>query len=79
MVSDASADLEVPAAPALAPGARVRIFGLQSAAGLQLNGLEGKLRSLSLETGRWDVRFDTGEEKAIKPENLEVRPGNVSF
>ena len=76
-----SANLEVPAAPAsapgLAPGARVRILGLQSAAGLKLNGLEGELQSFSRETGRWDVILDSGEGKAIKPCNLEVRPGTV--
>ena len=55
----------------------MRIVGLQSAAGLKLNGLEGELRSLSRETGRWDVILDSGEVKAIKSTNLEVRPGTV--
>ena len=57
----------------------MRIFGLQSAEGLKLNGLEGKLQSLSPETGRWNVILDSGEEKAIKPTNLEVRPGTASW
>ena len=65
-------------APGLAPGARVRIFGLQSAEGLKLNGIEGKLQSLSPETGRWNVILDSGEVKAIKSTNLEVRPGTAS-
>ena len=77
-LENTSADLEVPAAPALAPGVRVRVFGLQSAAGMKVNGLEGKLQSFSPETGRWDVVLDSGEGKAIKSENLEVRPGNLS-
>ena len=53
----------------------MRIFGLQSAAGLQLNGLCGELQSLSRETGRWTLILDSGERKAIKSANLEVRLG----
>ena len=56
----------------------MRIFGLQSAAGMKLNGLEGELQSFSGETGRWDVILDSGEGKAIKAANLEVPPGSVS-
>ena len=57
----------------------MRIFGLQSAEGLKLNGLEGKLQSLSPETGRWNVILDSGDVKAIKSTNLEVRPGTASW
>jgi hypothetical protein len=70
------AEAKVPAAPepapGLAPGARVRIFGLQSGAGLKLNGLEGNLQAFSPENGRWHVILDSGEVKTIKAKNLEV-------
>ena len=56
----------------------MRILGLESAAGLQLNGLEGGLLSFSRSSGRWDVRLDNGDGKSIKPANLEVRPEIVS-
>ena len=69
---------QVPPVPALAPGARVRIVGLESAAGLQLNGLEAELQSFSHRSGRWDVLLDSGDGKSIKPANLEVRTGIVS-
>ena len=59
--------------PPLAAGARVRIFGLESAAGSKLNGLEGELQTFVQKSGRWDVQLDSGDGKSIKPANLEVR------
>ena len=59
----------------LAVGGRARIFGLESAAGKELNGLQGKLLSIAQDTGRWNVVLDSGDRKAIKAANLEVRAG----
>ena len=56
----------------------MRIVGLQSAAGLKLNGLEGELHSFSAEAGAWHVVLDNGARRAIKAANLKVRPGTVS-
>mmetsp|Transcript_53626 Transcript_53626/g.96367 ORF Transcript_53626/g.96367 Transcript_53626/m.96367 type:complete len:452 (-) Transcript_53626:76-1431(-) len=51
-------------------GTKVRIQGLQSAAGAQLNGTVGSCLDFNSSTGRWGVRLSDGTSKALKPENL---------
>ncbi|CAE8604653.1 unnamed protein product, partial [Polarella glacialis] len=53
------------------PGAQVRAKDLVGAA--QLNGLFGTCLQFVADSGRWAVAMESGEEKALKPENLEVR------
>eukprot|EP00929_Paragymnodinium_shiwhaense_P056017 TRINITY_DN28040_c2_g1_i1.p1 TRINITY_DN28040_c2_g1~~TRINITY_DN28040_c2_g1_i1.p1 ORF type:complete len:641 (-),score=113.63 TRINITY_DN28040_c2_g1_i1:18-1817(-) len=54
----------------LAPGATVRIHGLQTAP--DLNGKHGTLDSWDPAKRRFKVRLTTGEEKLLKPENLKA-------
>lgn len=59
----------------LSIGASVRAVGLVSAA--HLNGTNGICLGWIQETGRWLVRLNGGEQKALRPDNLEVeQPGN---
>jgi len=70
---------EAPAFPAdgcVRAGQRVRIHGLESAAGQKLNGLEGVARYLDSGSGRFCVQLaesdPSSEWKRMKPENLEA-------
>eukprot|EP00930_Biecheleria_cincta_P100759 TRINITY_DN92380_c0_g1_i1.p1 TRINITY_DN92380_c0_g1~~TRINITY_DN92380_c0_g1_i1.p1 ORF type:complete len:349 (+),score=61.26 TRINITY_DN92380_c0_g1_i1:31-1077(+) len=56
----------------LAPGARISLRGLQAAP--HLNGSEGSCLKHDASSGRWTVRLTDGSEKALRPENLELRP-----
>jgi len=56
--------------PVVRPGAYVRLQGLQGAA--HLNGKVGICEKMDAQGGRWKVRLDTGELKALKPENLAL-------
>eukprot|EP00929_Paragymnodinium_shiwhaense_P080071 TRINITY_DN41736_c0_g7_i1.p1 TRINITY_DN41736_c0_g7~~TRINITY_DN41736_c0_g7_i1.p1 ORF type:complete len:962 (+),score=382.89 TRINITY_DN41736_c0_g7_i1:164-3049(+) len=51
-------------------GARVRLHGLKSAP--ELNGMEGTCEWFDSDRGRWVVRLSDGQERSIKPDNLEV-------
>lgn len=57
---------------ALAPGMQVRVIGLRRAQ--EHNSKEGVLISLGVKDNvrRWNLRLQTGELLALKPENLEV-------
>eukprot|EP00928_Gymnodinium_smaydae_P015083 TRINITY_DN1552_c0_g1_i1.p1 TRINITY_DN1552_c0_g1~~TRINITY_DN1552_c0_g1_i1.p1 ORF type:complete len:501 (+),score=132.93 TRINITY_DN1552_c0_g1_i1:1158-2660(+) len=62
------------AAAALAPGARVRIQGMTGAT--HLNGQTAVCASWDAAKERWLVRLDSGEEKLVRPANLEaIRSG----
>jgi len=37
-----------------------------------MNGLEGTLRQYDAHSDRWVVHFDDGQERALRPENLEL-------
>lgn len=51
------------------PGQKVGIHGLRMST--ELNGTAGILQHFERDRGRWIVRFaDTGDERALKPENL---------
>ena len=51
--------------------ARVLIHGLTSAAGGQLNGLEGKTCGFHADSGRYDVRLEVDERiVSVKQANL---------
>lgn len=54
----------------LRTGAFVRIHGLQGAK--ELNGMRARARKEVPGAGRWEVVLDSGEVKAVKPENLKV-------
>lgn len=54
----------------LAPGAHVKIQNLQNKP--ELNGRTGDCIRM-LDTGRWEIRLDSGELLAFKPENLETQ------
>jgi len=54
----------------LALRSKVRIAGLVRAP--QLNGEVGVCEAFLSETGRWQVKLDSGLTKALLPENLEV-------
>jgi len=58
---------------AMRPGESVQISGLQSAA--HLNGQRATLQYLDMSKGRWTVRLPNGEQKALKPENLQMTQG----
>eukprot|EP00927_Polykrikos_kofoidii_P046081 TRINITY_DN40274_c0_g1_i1.p1 TRINITY_DN40274_c0_g1~~TRINITY_DN40274_c0_g1_i1.p1 ORF type:complete len:865 (+),score=168.48 TRINITY_DN40274_c0_g1_i1:342-2936(+) len=59
------------AAPVFNFGDIVMVKGLKAAA--YLNGQHGKLGRFDVSTGRWEVILaDTGEAKAVKPENLDL-------
>merc|ERR1719456_1941944 len=66
------ANLRGTAEVALRPGQRVRVHGLQSAAGSRMNGALGSLMRYDAASARWDVRLDDWEKKAIKTVNLEI-------
>lgn len=53
-------------------GVNVRIHGLQSAAGAELNGKLGCCLDFDSATGRWGVKLGDGTSKALKPANLSV-------
>lgn len=57
---------------ALAPGMRVRVEGLTSAAGSQMNGKEGEVVAWRGERDRWEIRLDGNGEATVnvKPANL---------
>jgi len=63
------------------PGTLVRVHSLQAAP--ELNGLTGTCEQFSKEKGRWLVKLQTGEAKALKPVNLELAAStdeaNVEF
>jgi serine/threonine protein kinase len=59
----------------VAPGAAVRVQGLQSAVGVKLNGCEGIVKEWDSASCRWVVRLEKGELKSIRDEHLHlVRP-----
>jgi len=61
---------------AVAPGAQVRVQGLQSASGKMLNGCEGVVDKWDPTTCRWFVKLHGDVTKSIRDENLLVlRPG----
>lgn len=55
---------------ALAPGVSVRLEGLVNTPAL--NGADGVLRFFDGQAGRWYVDLDSGESKAVRPDNLKV-------
>ena len=62
---------------ALAPGARVRVEGLASAAGSQMNGKFGEVVAWRADKERWEVRLDGSADATtvnIKPTNLAPLP-----
>merc|ERR1711971_654720 len=56
----------------LAPGAIVKIQGLQGAP--ELNGKHATIDVWDAAKKRWKVRLADGEEKLLKPENLKALP-----
>lgn len=50
------------------PGNQVLVQGLEKAA--HLNGMVGILDAFDVSSGRWSVRFNQGEAKALKTNNL---------
>lgn len=62
--SSASASLE----RELGPGRSVHVHGLVTAS--QFNGHSGTCEKFDAASGRWNVRFVSGDVKALKPENL---------
>jgi predicted DsbA family dithiol-disulfide isomerase len=50
------------------PGNPVRVQGLEKA--VQLNGMCGVLQAFDVSSGRWSVKFDEGEAKALKTDNF---------
>lgn len=56
--------------PALCPGHRVRISGLQAQP--TLNGQEGVLVEFDDALGRWKVAMEDGSGKALKPQHLQL-------
>jgi hypothetical protein len=59
-----------------APGDRVRLVQLVSQ--VQLNGQEGTVLQFHKSSGRWAIRLGEGQEKRLKPENLELARGYFS-
>jgi len=61
-----------PAAPQVSfrPGDNVTLMGLKASA--HLNGERVRLERFDIGSGRWEVRLNDGDAKAIKPENLEA-------
>jgi len=57
---------------ALFIGATVRLCGLKAAP--ELNDCLASVVKFDPSKGRWTVRLETGEEKAVKPENAVVEP-----
>jgi len=68
------------AAPAFAPGVRVRVQGLVSAH--HMNGHFGSLQEFNAELGRWNVLVDIGggltETIAVKPVNIVAEASGVT-
>jgi len=58
-------------AHAVCPGARVRVHGLQSAAGSKLNGSEGVVEKWDAATCRWVVKVGAAV-KSVRDEHLEA-------
>lgn len=58
------------ALPVLSPSARVKISGLQNA--VELNGKEGTCEAWLADKGRWQVKFDNGEVRALLSKNMQV-------
>jgi thioredoxin-disulfide reductase len=56
--------------PLYEAGAKVQVFGLQSAAAQKFNGAEGTLLQ-KLENGRWEVKLGR-DVKALKVENFKI-------
>jgi len=54
----------------LAPGARVRIHGLQTAQ--EMNGQFGRVSNFDEGKSRWKVKLDSGSSKMFRENNLEV-------
>ncbi|CAE8656835.1 unnamed protein product [Polarella glacialis] len=59
-----------PAGPAVAPGSRVRVGGLQLRP--DLNGCIGTAVEWDVAEGRWKVRMDDGSGMMFKSDNLEL-------
>eukprot|EP00747_Dinoflagellata_sp_TGD_P203842 gnl/TRDRNA2_/TRDRNA2_77473_c0_seq1.p1 gnl/TRDRNA2_/TRDRNA2_77473_c0~~gnl/TRDRNA2_/TRDRNA2_77473_c0_seq1.p1 ORF type:complete len:624 (+),score=121.94 gnl/TRDRNA2_/TRDRNA2_77473_c0_seq1:129-1874(+) len=66
-----------PSSSDLTPGTAVRIHSLKGAP--ELNGQEGVCNNFDAASGRWQVKFSSGELKALKPENLQVAPKRKSM
>lgn len=56
----------------VAPGAAVRVQGLQSAVGVKLNGSEGVVKDWDATGCRWVVQLEKGELKSIRDEHLRL-------
>lgn len=69
---DAAENLQVE----ISRGATVRLSGLKAAA--HLNGLSGTCKEWDGSAGRWVVCLESGEQKSLKPENLEVLHSNTA-
>mmetsp|Transcript_67909 Transcript_67909/g.196593 ORF Transcript_67909/g.196593 Transcript_67909/m.196593 type:complete len:1352 (-) Transcript_67909:87-4142(-) len=54
----------------LKPGQPVRVAGMHGAS--SLNGQEGVAVLFDTQSGSWLVRFTSGEERRLRPENLEA-------
>mmetsp|Transcript_86095 Transcript_86095/g.135180 ORF Transcript_86095/g.135180 Transcript_86095/m.135180 type:complete len:309 (-) Transcript_86095:193-1119(-) len=53
----------------ICPGVTVTLTGLKNAS--ELNGVNGIVEYWHAESGRWVVRLANGEEKFVKPDNIE--------
>lgn len=67
--SGAAAGTKQSSGPELVQGAAVRVKGLVSTP--QLNGQEGVCEQWDATKSRWNVRFEDGFLRALKPEHLE--------
>lgn len=73
---DSAAALAAPLIMELKNGVSVRLHSLKGAP--ELNGKTATCGDFSESSGRWTVTFDSGDQKNVKPENLEaLRPPSI--
>jgi len=65
-----NAETEQSSEALLQVGAAVRAHGLEAAPAL--NGLQATCERFDESSGRWHVKFHSGEVKALKPQNLQL-------
>jgi hypothetical protein len=74
----AQAEASGEGAAAIAPGARVLVHGLTSAAGCKLNGRVGKISEWVPDKGRYTVELFTARKLVdLKSQSLGVKPANL--